>query len=108
MSDNVNRRKFWQYVNQKINRLVHHYHVFSVITITFEEVLKDLKQGKEIKIFNFGTLILKETKPRRYHDVRQRQVMLSKGHKILRFTLAPQIRKKLCDHLDIDSNSEDD
>lgn len=108
MNDGINKREFWQYVNQKMNRLIHHYHVFSVITITFEEMLKDLKRGKEISIFNLGSLVLKETKPRRYHDVRHRQVMLSKGHKILRFTLAPALKKKLCEHLDIDKTLKDD
>lgn len=105
---NVSKRNLWRYVNQKIKRFIHHYHVFSVITILFEEMLKDLKQGKDIKIFNFGTLSLRETKPRWYHDVTQRKVVLSNKHKILRFVLTPKIRKKLCEHLDIDTTFKDD
>ncbi len=108
MSDSISKRALWQYVNGKMNHLIHHYHVFSVITILFEEMLEELKRGKEIKIFNFGTLVLKETKPRRYHNVRVRQVMLSKKHKILRFTLAALIRKKLCEHLQIDGITRND
>ena len=104
----INKRILWRYVNQKIRRLIHHYHVFAVITILFDEMLKDLIRNKEIKIFNFGTLSLKEMKPRRYHDVREKKVMLSKGHRILRFTLAPQIRKKLCDRLDLDKTLRND
>lgn len=102
MSDEVSfsKRMLWRYVNIKINRIIHHYHVFSVITILFEEMLSELKQGKEIKIFNFGTLKLKDTKPRKYHDVRLHQVMLSTGHRILKFTLASPIRKRLCFYLD--------
>ncbi len=100
MSDSINKRDLWRFVNKKINRRLHHYHVFSVITILFEEMLKDLKNGKPIKIFNFGTLVLKRTKPRKYFDVNHKRVMLSKGHRILRFTLSPIIKKKLCRQLD--------
>lgn len=98
----INRRILWQYVNKKINRLIHHYHVLSVIEILFDEIMKDLKQGKSVKVFNFGTLSLKKTKPRKYYNVVHKQVMESKGYKILKFILAPKFRKKLCQHLDID------
>ena len=105
---NVSKRDLWKYVNLKIKRLIHHYHVFSVITILFEEMLNDLKQGKDIKIFNLGILSLKETKPRLYHDVTKKQLILSNKHKILKFLLAPKIRKKICEHLDIDMTFKGD
>lgn len=105
---NVSKRNLWRYVNQRIKRIIHHYHVFGVISILFEEILKDLKQGKEIKIFNFGTISLRETKPRWYHDINQKKLVLSSKHRILRFALAPKIRKKLCAHLDIDATFKDD
>jgi nucleoid DNA-binding protein len=105
---NVSKRVFWRYVNLKIKRIIHHYHVFSVISILFEEMLKDLKQGKEIKIFNLGTLYLKETKPRLYHDVNKRQVVLSDKHKILKFRLTPKLKKRLSESLDIDKTFKDD
>lgn len=99
-SNSISKRKLWQYVNQKTNRLIHHYHVLSVITILFEEMVKDLIKGQEIKIHNFGTLVLKVLKPRRYFDVTQQKIMQSKGYKIIRFTLAPTIRKKIVSRLD--------
>lgn len=107
-SDNVTKRGLWRYVNRKINRLIHHAHVLSVITILFEEMILDLKSGKEINIHNFGKLSLQETKPRYYHDVRYNQVMQSESHRILRFKLAPPIRKKLRALLDIDKTFKDD
>lgn len=96
----INKKLLWQYVNRKIKRIIHHYHVFSILTILFDEMVKDLRRGKSIRIFNFGKLELKSLKPRKYFDVRHQKVMQSKGHKILRFTLAPSVRKKLVDHLD--------
>lgn len=104
---NVSKRTFWRYVNVKIKRVTHHYHVFSVISILFEEMLNDLKQGKEIKIFNLGTLLLKETKPRLYHDVNKKQVVLSEKKKILKFKLARKLKKRLTGNLDIDRTFKD-
>jgi len=102
MSLSVSKRDLWHYVNRKIKRLIHHYHVFSVISILFEEMVRDLKAGKEIKIVNLGTLVLKDTPPRKYHDVRFQQVMESPGHRVMRLFLAKPIRKKLCESLDLD------
>jgi nucleoid DNA-binding protein len=105
--NNISKRDFWRYVNQKIKRSINHYHVFSVITILFEELLIDLKNGKDIKVFNLGTLSLRPTKPRKYYDVRFQKVMQSEGHKILRFILARPISKKLRALLDIDKTFKD-
>lgn len=104
----INKRLLWQYVNRKINRTIHHAHVFSVICILFEEMFKDLMLGKEIKIANFGKFFMKEMKPRRYHNVRYMQVMQSGGYKILRFSLSDAVRKKIFDYLDVDKTFKDD
>lgn len=96
----ISRRVFWRYVNRKIKRVIHHYHVFSVINILFDELRKDLEQGKDIRIFNLGKLTLKDAKPRRYYDFTKGQMAFSEGYRILRFTLDPKIRKKLRDNLD--------
>ena len=98
---NISKRDLWRYVNRKIKRLIHHYHVFSVISILFEEMLRDLKSGKEIKVANLGTLILKDFPPRKYHDVRLHQIMISPGHRIMRLFLAKPIHRKLCQSLDL-------
>lgn len=107
-SDSINKRRLWRYVNRKIDNIINHAHVLSVISILFEEMLKDLKSGKEIKINNLGTLLLWKTKPRRYHNVRFHQIMQSESHYILRFKLATPIRKKLRSMLDIDKTFKDD
>lgn len=100
--NSISKRALWQYVNIKINRTIHNAHVFSVICILFDEILKDLLAGKSIKISNFGTLVFKEMKPRKYHNVRDRTIKQSEGHKILRFLLESKIRYKIFEFLDID------
>lgn len=102
MNTNISKRDLWHYVNRKIKRSIHSYHVFSIISILFEEMVKDLQDGKEIKIGNFGTFILKKMKPRKYHHLVLRKIMESPGHRVMRFFLAPKISKKLCSSLDLD------
>jgi nucleoid DNA-binding protein len=98
----ISKRSLWRYVNRKIRRAVHYYHVLSIISILFDEMIKDLRQGKDIKIHNLGTLQLKQMKPRQYFDVRYRKMMSADGNKVLRMTLTPRLRKKLIQHLDLD------
>lgn len=104
----INKRILWRHINKKIHRSIHHFHVFSILSILLDEMVKDLKQGKIVKIHNFGSFVLKELKPRRYFDVKQKQVMLSRGYKILRFILPTPIRKKLIAHLDLDKTLKGD
>lgn len=101
-NNGIDKRSLWKYVNKKIKRSIHHAHVFSVICIMFEEMIKDLILGKEIKITNFGTFRLKEMKPRKYHNVKYRCLVQSDAHNILRFSLSSKIKKKICEYLDID------
>lgn len=104
----ISKRDLWRYVNKRIKRLVHHYHVFSVMSILFEEMIADLKRGKGIKIHNFGTLTLEKTTPRWYHNVRKQQMEQSKEHYVLRLRLSPPIRKKLCEDVVVDAQPKGD
>lgn len=99
---NISKRGLWRYVNRKIKGAVHHYHVFSIISLLFEEMIQDLRSGKEIKIKNLGILVLKEMPPRMYHNVRLHKMMQSSGHRVIRLFLAKPIRKKLCESLNFD------
>ena len=92
---------FWRYVNIKIDHVLGRLHVLSVITILFEEIVKDLLAGKEIKIHNFGSLILKDTPPRRYHNVWKMCMMESPGYRILRFYLTKKLSSTLCKAIDM-------
>lgn len=79
-----------------------------MISILFEEMLKDLLAEKEIKIFNFGTLVLKKTKSKKYYDVRFQKIMTAPAGKLMKFTIAKKIRNKLCNNLDIDKTFNKD
>lgn len=107
-NDSISKKSLWKYVNKKIKKTIHYYHVFSIISILFEEIIKDLREEKELKVFNFGTLILQKTKPKKYHDVRYQKVMQAPAHKLMKFSLAKKIRNKLCNYLDIDTTFKGD
>lgn len=107
-SNSITKKILWRYVNKKISRSIHSYRVLNVITILFEEILKDLIAGKPIKIGNFGTLVLKNLDARPYYDVTEQRLKVSAPHRILRFTLANKLRNKICEHLDIDLTFKDD
>jgi hypothetical protein len=44
----ISKRNLWHYVNVKIKRIIHHYHVLSVISILFDEMCSDLIKGINI------------------------------------------------------------
>ena len=104
----ISKRVLWRYVNVKIKRIVHHYHVFSIISILFEEILKDLVSGKNIEIFNFGIFSLKENKPRLHYDISKKTFVVSKGRKVMRLALSPKVKKIICKHVDLDKTFKDD
>ena len=106
--DNIDKRKFWKYVNKKMSRVIHHYHVLSIINILFDEMLIDLLKFKEIKIFNFGTFFIKKTLPRKYHNVKLKKVMKSNGNRIMKFNLSRKIKKNICKFIDIDATFKGD
>lgn len=108
MNEEISKKKLWKYLNIKIKRAVNHHHVFAIISILFEEMVIDLLNGKEIKIFNFGTLYLENTKPKKYHDVRFKKMMESKGNRVLKFLLKNKLKKKLISYLDVDTTLRDD
>jgi nucleoid DNA-binding protein len=102
--NSIDKKKLWLYVNKKINRIIHHYHVIAVISILFEEMIKDLKDGKKIKIANFGTFELKNMPARKYHDLWKKKTMLGKPTRLIKFTLFKKIIKKIREHIDIESS----
>jgi len=91
--DSVSKRDLWRYVNIKIKRIIHHYHVASVISILFEEMMIDLRARKTIKIGNFGKLQLIDTPPKSYFHITERKRLWSPGYRMLKFTMTPKLKR---------------
>jgi nucleoid DNA-binding protein len=104
----ITKRMLWRHVNIRINRLIHSFHVFSIINILFDEMFQDLKQGKIVEINNFGTFELKHIKPHKYFNPRQQKVVMQRPRKSLRFTMSEKISKKITEHVDLDRSINGD
>lgn len=96
----ISKRDLWRYVNIKIDRCVNHYSVFGVINILFDEILKDLQEGKSVEIHNFGVLQTKKMNPRLYHDYQEQTKKMSVSNRMLKFTLSPTLKKILYQYID--------
>ena len=84
---------------------LHRYHVFAVISILFEEMVRDLMNGKSIKIANLGVISLQTTKPRYFYHAKLRRVALSSGRKLMKFVLSKKLHNKLINFLDLDKTN---
>lgn len=104
----VNRKKLWVYINQKINRVVHHYQVFSVMSLLFEEMVSDLKSGKEIKVKNFGKFYFKKNKPVVVPIFGSKEKTLVPGSFRIKFKMDSKLRKILSSYLNFDKPNEKD
>jgi nucleoid DNA-binding protein len=96
----VNKRDLWRLVNLKINRAVHHYHVFSVMSSLFKEMLVDLKSGKEVKIHNFGKFRLVKNKPRFFINLYTKEKCYSEGKSYLKFVPNKSLKREIIKNLD--------
>lgn len=102
MSQKYTKRKLWLFLLKELNHSIHNAHVYSVINILIEELIKDLVAGKKIKIINFGSFFLKELKPRKFLDFATRHLKISGPSKTLRFKISENLSEfinsvKVCD-----------
>ncbi len=96
----INKKKLWRLVNISLNRTIEAPHVFAVINILFEELLKDFKEGKELKIHNFGTLKLTLNEVQRSFNVVKQTVTYGKPSKMFKFKMGKHIKNKIVEQLD--------
>jgi nucleoid DNA-binding protein len=99
---NITKTFLCYYIRVKIKYKVESKHVLAVVSILFDEMIKDLKNGKIINIYNFGKLRLKQMKPRTYFHIVHRKLMHADGKKLLRFNLHRNLKTKLRNLLDLE------
>jgi nucleoid DNA-binding protein len=78
----VDRTVFQQYVSLRIKEVCeksHRAHILGILNILFEEMVKDLESGNEIKILNFCTVKHITSKKKRYLNLFSKQVEESSG-----------------------------
>jgi nucleoid DNA-binding protein len=104
----INKKIFWRFVNKKVKNIVNHYHILGVINILFEEMAQDLKDGKEIKIYNFCTLQLKKMPGRRFHHITLKKLVFAEGRKHIKIKMPKKIKLKITRLLDLNKTFSDE
>lgn len=91
----MNKRQLWLLIIKELNHCVHNAHIFSIINILVEELIKELLVGNEIKIINFGTFYIKTINPKKIKSVISGNIMTTRKTKALRFRLSSKLVKYL-------------
>src|ERR1700722_2600715 len=95
--EKYNKRQLWLLLIKRLNHFVHNGHILSVINIFFDELVKEILAGNEIRIINFGTFSIKDLKGKRFRDIVSQKIALSKSTKALRFKVSRNLSKYLSD-----------
>lgn len=87
----IKKSELVQAISKKMEHSIHQFHILSVINIFIEEMLADLKSGKSIKVFNFGTFDLTTLKPKTVKSIYSGKTIIVEKTKALRFKLFRKI-----------------
>lgn len=89
----------WRATNKKLQNAIHSYHVRSVLTILFEEIIVDLRARKDVRIKNFGMFRFAIIPSRVMKDLFNR-IITSQDRFCIKLDLAKSVYKYLIDNLD--------
>lgn len=106
--NSITLRMLCNFVHNKIRMNVPNHQVVSVVSVLFDEILKDLKKKKTVRIFNFGKLYFQENEPKKYFDLFKQAVCISSKKRQLKFELQPRFKKYFNKKLDIDKILKND
>jgi nucleoid DNA-binding protein len=102
MANSTDRVALYKYINRKIKRKINHHHVFSVLSILFDELINDLAQDKKIKVTNFGIIGIRRSKPIRYRIKFRNKEIITRSKRKVYFKVAKNFKKKMIKFLDLD------
>jgi len=102
----ISKIKFLNDLVKKMRRLITRFEIMSIMNVFFEELMKDLESGREIKVHNFGSLWLKTNLPRAKYNPLKKAAVLCKSYRIYSFKIAKSIKKELLENWDIDNRPD--
>jgi nucleoid DNA-binding protein len=97
----IDKLIFCRYVKSKLVIPIHAKHIMGVVNILFDELLKDFKSGKNLRIHNFGKITL-EKRPRKHRHITLNRIVISPGKYIFRFFMPDKIKRKISSMIDVD------
>jgi nucleoid DNA-binding protein len=99
---NVDKRSLCNYVHSKLDGAISGEHIACVISIMFEEMLKELLTNHIVPIGNFGDFLFRKMPARRHMNIATKQCEISPGKQIIRFRLSKKLRHILLNKVDLD------
>jgi nucleoid DNA-binding protein len=93
--NSIGKGKFIKHILQEIGWGIHSMHVYSIISIMFDEIAKDLRAGKEFKIFNFGSIVIREHKPVKRYDVVHDKMFITNKFMHAAYVILDKIKDKI-------------
>jgi nucleoid DNA-binding protein len=91
----MTKKQLWLLLVKILKHNVHNAHILSIINILLEELVKDLMNGNEIKIINFGTFYIKNIKPKQIKNIATGNITTTKETRAIRFRLSRALAREL-------------
>jgi nucleoid DNA-binding protein len=104
----IDKRLFISKVSKKLKRTISIPHTNSVINLLCENILKDLEETGKFEIKNLGTFELIKMNPKKYFNVIEQSLKLTKGNKRIKFKLNKKLKKKISNSIDFEKTIGDD
>jgi nucleoid DNA-binding protein len=101
MPKTLNKRKLVDMIARNLNHTIHRAHISNVISMFADDFLTELQQKQKIKIGNFCVFWQETSKPRKYHHLWERRVMLADGKTHLKIKLMQSLRDRIVGELDL-------
>lgn len=89
------KHQLFPLVQEKIKSITHYFHIISVVNILIDEIIQELKAGKEVEIGGLGTIKLFSYPAKIGHNVLTGKYQKLKGTKRLRFVIDKKLLKYL-------------
>ncbi len=98
----IKKKYLAQVVSNKLDIEIDRRHIISIITILFEEIVKDIFTKGHFIIGNFGKFIFGRSPSRKFFNFQTGQVEQSVGNNILKFKLNEQLKRDILKQIDIE------
>jgi nucleoid DNA-binding protein len=89
------KQKVVELVARQFRKRINYLHIAAIINLLLKELSEELLAGKELKIGNFGTFLLKTLGSKRNIDVVSGKERYTKKTRILRFKISDMLLKLL-------------
>ena len=102
----IGKRDFLTILRKRLDYFVNHMHIAAVVSILLDEIVNELRAGRDIKIGNFATLSLRKNKSKKFAQAWSGLRGITTPRNKLKLKLVHPLRKLIS--RDIDRRIEDE